>query len=153
MNYVVNTSAIKGTVKRSLSIIGKRAVDDNGNLLFEDVTLGSKEESIIEDYITNAVTDVAGALTDLVTSWTGSTLTIDTPSNKKCSDNVITTVIDAYIVSYSLYSWFVITAPKIADKYQTDMNSQLASLVRLCLCKDSPQTPSGSYTDINGSVE
>ena len=42
--------SLASDVKRSLSIIGKRSIDENGNVIFKDITLSSLEEPLLEDY-------------------------------------------------------------------------------------------------------
>lgn len=47
----------------------------------------------------------------------------------------------AYCVSYALYSWFTVTAPRIAGKYLEDCKRQLSAVIRLVYDKKAPQAP------------
>ena len=57
-----------------------------------------------------------------------------------------------YLVSFTLYSWFVITAPKIAEKYATDAAQQLRALIRMAYEKKAPENSQSGYEDVNGTV-
>lgn len=145
MDIIINQQSISATVSRSLSIIGKRAVDDNGNLLFKDITLGSNETLLIGDYISNAVTALVTELGGFVSSYTPQTdtITVTLPSNHNSQlESFIKKSCSNYVVAYCLYSWFTITAPKIAEKYQGDMTMQLKSLIRMMNEKKAPSNTS-----------
>lgn len=62
------------TVKRSLDIIGKRAVDNNGTTLFDTITVSSREEPILEDFIVTAVTTITVELRRFVEASFGKTV-------------------------------------------------------------------------------
>ena len=149
MNISINFDEIFGIVSRSLSIIGKSAVDDNGNLLFKDITLGSNEKQIVNDFMGDAANMLAAELSGYVTGSSGG-VTVTYPSNHNSNlDTFIQKSGVAFCKAYILYSWFVITAPKIADKYQGDMTSQLASIVRMSTEKNAP---TGSTDILNTST-
>ena len=46
-------------------------------------------------------------------------------------DTTIGTAIDGFCTAYSLYSWFVVTAPRLAEKYRADANAQLQMVVSM----------------------
>lgn len=140
MQKTFDFSALYGKVSRSLSIIGKRSIDDQGNLLFKDITLGSNEKEIISDYFRQAVIDIVTELGAFITAQTdGISITVTFPTNH---NNVLDTFIgsscDEYCVSYALYSWFNITAPRIAAKYLEDYKRQLAAVIRMSNEKTAP---------------
>lgn len=135
-------TALYGKVSRSLSIIGKRSTDEQGNRLFADITLGSRETEIIEDYMRQAVIDLAAEMEAFVTGETDTTITITLPSNHNSAlETFIGKSCDEYCVSYALYSWFTVTAPRIAEKYLGDMKRQLSAVVRLI---NERKAPTGS---------
>jgi len=68
MTLTLDFGTLYGIVERSLSVIGKRSIDDNGNLLFKDITLGSREKAIISDYFTNAFVDLCAELKQYITA-------------------------------------------------------------------------------------
>lgn len=141
-------------VKRSLSIIGKRSTDDNGNRLFSDITVGTNEESIINDYLQQAVIDIAAELSTFIT-YTGGTATMNVPMQNNQDAAVepfIQQAADAYCVSYALYSWFDITAPRLVEKYANDCKRQLNAIVRLVNDKRPPKASTDSYLDIDTDV-
>lgn len=70
MDIQLSYNSLYDTVARSLAIIGKRSVDDNGAPLFRDITIGSKERGLIFDYFNNAFVDVCTELDNFVTAET-----------------------------------------------------------------------------------
>ena len=68
MTLTIDFGTLYGIVERSLSIIGKRAVDDKGNLLYRDITLGSREKTIICDFFINAFVDLCASLDKFITT-------------------------------------------------------------------------------------
>lgn len=132
MNITLTYEALYATVDRSLSVIGKRSTDDDGNLLFTDITLSSREVPIIHDYFRQAAIDLAAGLSGFITAGSDTSITLAFPSNHNAAlDSFIQKSCEAYCTSFALYSWFTVTAPRIAEKYQTDCNRQLSAVIRL----------------------
>ena len=126
-------------VKRSLSIIGKRSRDDNGNTLFADITLSSAEEVIIRDFTEDAITEIVNEVRRLLQTFsfhtntsTGIDLKLMLPDDYNTAlDTTIGNAIDNFCTDYSLYSWFVITAPRISEKYRAGANAHLQLIVSM----------------------
>ena len=59
-----------------------------------------------------------------------------------------------YCISYALYSWFTVTAPRIAEKYLGDMKRNLTAVVRMAHEKlpPTPASPPSSPLDITTSI-
>ena len=140
MTITIDTSTLKETVKRSLSIIGKRSVDDKGNLLFKDITVSSNEEPILLDFFNDASLELRTQTDDFIkTNTTATSINVTFPANHNSAlDQSVKDAFSAYCVSYALYSWFVITAPKIAAKYQEDARRNLGAVIRLAYSKQPP---------------
>lgn len=68
MTISIDFGTLYTIVARSLSVIGKRSTDDNGNRLFADITLGSREKVIISDYFRNALVDLCAELNSFLTA-------------------------------------------------------------------------------------
>ena len=152
MDITLDFQTLTKIVKRSLSIIGKRSVDADGNLLFKDITLGSMEEPILVDFFKEAVIQLKTQTDQFLAATTESNITLTFPSNHP--DNKDTTIRDAfssYCVSYALYSWFIIVAPKIAQKYLEDANTHMKSFIRLAYFKAPPESDE-SYNNVTGSI-
>ncbi len=142
MDITLDFTALAKKVKRSLSIIGKRSIDEHGNLMFKDITLGSLEEPLLNDYFHQAVIDLTMETDAFITDSTDTALTLTFPSNHNDALNTaITNVCKAYCVSYALYSWFSVVAPRLQEKYMGDCKRQAGALVRLIHNKKSPATP------------
>lgn len=139
MEITLDFTTLAGEVKRSLSIIGKRSIDEQGNLMFKDITLGSLEEPLLNDYFQQAVIDLTTETDTFIKASTDTTLTLTFPSNHNDALNpAIAKVCKAYCVSYALYSWFSIVAPRLVEKYMGDCKRQGGALIRLIHNKKQP---------------
>ena len=139
MIVTLNFAILTQRVQRSLSIIGKRSTDENGNLLFKDITLGSLEEPILIDYFKDALIQLKTATSHFSASTTDTTVTLSFPTNHpEGNDTTIRDAFAAYCVSHALYSWFTVTAPRLATKYQEDANRNMASVIALAFTKQPP---------------
>ena len=85
MDITINFTNLYTTVARSLSIIAKRSVDDNGESTFKNITLGTREVDIISDYLRQAAIDVATELSAFITASTDTSVTITMPDNYNSS--------------------------------------------------------------------
>lgn len=130
-------------VARSLSIIGKRMTDDKGNLLFNDITLGSREKEIIYDYFSQAIIDLSVELATFITNVTDSVVQfpLTLPANHNSGlEKFIQQACENYCVSYAIHSWFVITAPRLSEKYAGDCYRQVNAVIRLVNDKTVPDS-------------
>lgn len=155
MVIVFNLAELYNKVERSLSIIGKRSRDKDGNLLFTDITLGSHEKELANDYFRQAIINLATELVGVVTQSSDDTLTLtfNLPTNHHLSqETFIKEACFFFCVSYALYSWFTVTAPAIASKYQEDCNRQLSAVIRQAFHKKEPDEEAASYADITGTI-
>lgn len=141
MNITISYQALYEKVSRSLSIIAKRSVDDKGVLLFKDITLSTREQEIMTDYFKQAVLDIVAAAAAFIAENSDNTITfvLDLPENHRSSlDSFIQKSCEEYCVSYALYSWLFITAPRIAPRYLDDCKRQLSVIIRLVHEKEPP---------------
>ncbi len=153
MEITLDFTTLAGEVKRSLSIIGKRSIDEQGNLMFKDITLGSLEEPLLEDYLQQAVIDLVTESDAFVTASTDSSMTLTFPTNHNDALNpAITKVCKAYCVSYALYSWFSVVAPKLQEKYMGDCRRQAGALIRLIHSNKAPTVSSESPLSASTTV-
>lgn len=153
MEIALDFNQLKRDVKRSLSIIGKRSIDEDGNLMFKDITLGSLEEPLLNDYFQQAIIDLTTGTDTFIKASSDSSLTLEFPTNHNDALNpAIINSCKAYCTSYALYSWFTVVAPKLVAKYQDDCARQMAALIRLIHNKKEPDEPASSYTDVNGTI-
>ncbi len=115
-----------------LSVIGKRSRDDQGNLIFSDITLGSNETGIITEFMKTGMARLANEIRNFVTAEASTTSVSFTPLvdyNDKL-DKSIQQAGEDYLVHYCLYSWFTVTAPRISDKYLSDAQADLTALIQ-----------------------
>ena len=140
MQITLNYTDLYDIVERSLSIIGKRSADDQGNLLFKDITLGSREKELVTDYIKQSVVWLATETSSFITASTVNSVTLTFPSNHNANlDVFIEQACKDYCVAYALYSWFTITLPRLSEKYQGDCSRDIATIIRLVNDKKAPE--------------
>lgn len=140
MQITLSYTDLYDIVERSLSIIGKRSADDQGNLLFKDITLGSREKELVTDYIKQSVVWLATETSSFITASTVNSVTLTFPSNHNANlDVFIEQACKDYCVAYALYSWFTITLPRLSEKYQGDCSRDIATIIRLANDKKAPE--------------
>ena len=140
MQITLTYSDLYAIVERSLSIIAKRSVDDKGYPVFDNITLGSRETEIITDYIKQAAVWLATETAGFITASSENSITLTFPTNHNTNLEVfITNSCKGYCVSYALYSWFTVTAPRLAEKYLADSNNNLSAVIRLTTDKKAPE--------------
>lgn len=145
MQINIEYSSLYEVVERSLSVIGKRSTDDQGNLLFKDITLGSRETALIYDYFRAAIVHIAAELEKYVSleQVNDTHFLMDISLYDDANEHLDTTIreaLDNYIVSYALYSWFTVVAPRIYEKYLADANTAMQYLIRQCHHRQRPDT-------------
>ena len=153
MEITLNFSTLANDVKRSLSIIGKRSIDEHGNLMFKDITMSSLEEPLLDDYFQQAVIDISAESDSFITASTDTSLTLSFPDNHNDALNTaILNVCKAYCVSYALYSWFSVVAPRLQEKYMGDCKRQAGALIRLLHNKKTPALSTESPLSISTEI-
>lgn len=153
MTITLNYTTLYAIVERSLSIIGKRMADDNGNTLFQDITLSSRETELINDYFRQAVIDLSASTAAFITGSTDTSITLTLPDrNNSALEPFIQKSCEAYCTSYALHAWFNITAPRLANKYADDCNRQMAAINRLLHEKSAPTAATSSPTDVETTI-
>ncbi len=145
MQITINYLELYGVVERSLSIIAKRSVDENGNRLFTDITLGSREVELVNDYIRSAIVHIAAELREYVILETPSAssfvlnIALYNDANPHL-DKTISQAVKDYIVAYALYSWFNVSAPRLYEKYLADANAMKSFIITQVYHRQRPST-------------
>lgn len=144
MDITLNYTELMNVVERSLSIIGKRSVDENGNALFSTITLSSREKEILRDFLRSSFVSLATALRQFV-SFEGVTdagyqIRVTLYDSNPALEKTTIQAIKDHVVDYTLYSWFTVTSPTIAQKYLADANAQLNFLDAQVFHRQRPDT-------------
>lgn len=150
MTVTLNYQSISDKVSRSLSIIGKRSTDEHGRPRFTDITLGSLEKHLINDFICEAAIDIKNRTRAFVvdnTSVAASlSVTLSFPGNHNAAlEQPLQDACDAYCVSFALHAWLVIVAPTIAEHYKDDCQRQMDAINSYLYEKRPPKTTTASY--------
>lgn len=139
MQITLTYTDLYAVVERSLSVIAKRSADDQGNPLFDNITLGSREKEIITDYIKQAAVWLATETAGFVTAGTENSITLTFPTNHNTAlDTFIDSAAKHYCVAYAIYSWFTVTAPRLSEKYLGDCTRDVASIIKMTNEKKAP---------------
>lgn len=135
---------ITDTVTRTLSVIGKRAADANGNSLYDVVTLGSNELPILHDYIRTAALAMLSAASSLFRETSESDDGISLVSCGGYSlhhrKDQLMRFAEGYAVAYSLARWLSIALPAQAELYAADAQQQLARFAKLAKAPEIPHS-------------
>lgn len=71
----ISYDSLKSKIKSNLAVMGKRYIDNNGHLQFSKVTVSSAEETLLADFVHNAIHTVISAIIDLVHNYEEGTST------------------------------------------------------------------------------
>lgn len=150
----INTNSIKGEVKQTLSLVGKRAVDRQGNTLFAGITLSSAEDKILDTFINEGLDAFLGEVAQFVT--TGRTpyiLNVSRVNEEKVSAFEHNAV--GFIKNFALQKAFEMSGQtEQAKNADANMQRHLDSAIKLVFCKDSPTTGTESFAiSSSASVE
>lgn len=156
MDITLDYSTLYDIVSRSLSVIGKRARNEEGGREYENVTLGTNEKEIITDYLRQAIIDLSAELSAFITANTDNAITfkLELPSSHNAGlDPFIQKSCEAYCTSFALHAWLFVTVPRLAPRYLEDCKRQLAAVIRLIHDKKAPDKPASSPLDVEATVE
>jgi hypothetical protein len=112
---------IKTKILRNLAVLGKRSTDSEGNSTFSKVTVSSKEEPLLSDFVHNAVHNVIAAIPDLVHEFTEDDATASfkvTNTRWKISNG------DDFAKAFSLSVVSYCVASAVADYYSMYFGEQ-----------------------------
>lgn len=103
MEIILNYGSLYENMARSLSSIGKRAKDNNGNNLFSNITLSSAEKPLVCDFFANAFTEICAAIGRFVTTETRHVSTFSNYANVAFwTDQDPATLVDSITVNLQL---------------------------------------------------
>ena len=157
MTITINFTNLHDVVARTLSIIGKRSTDEKGSRIFTDITLGTNEKELISDYFRQAVIDLSAETEEFITGSSDATasaptITLTFPTNHTSQlEPFIQKSCDAYCVSFALYAWLNIVAPRIAERYMDDCKRQAGAVIRL-INEKKPPVSTASFSNPSGAV-
>ena len=152
----VNYSDLKSEVRRSLSIIGKRADDKQGNILFTNVTLSTAEEDILKSYLKEAMESFASSFPDLATCYMDNNFNVNIVLTRYRAKTGLTDAIasnfKSYASAYVTYQVTSVTAPDMANKYAESMTEKLNNAIKLIYAVEPPTHSGKTLLDMNGEV-
>ena len=145
MQILLDYTELYGVMERSLSIIAKRSVDDQGNPIYDNITLGSREKELAYDFFRTAIVGLAADMRMYVTlessTTTSYTVTVSLDPDVNTSlESTIRQAVKDYVVAYALYSWFTVTSPRLTEKYLADADQQRRYITAQVFHRQRPAT-------------
>ncbi len=152
----VNYSDLKDEVRRSLSIIGKRTADKQGNILFASVTMTTAEEDILKSYLKEAMESFVSNFSDLAICYMDNDFNVNIVLTRRRAKtglvDAIASNFKSYASSYVTYQVTSVTAPDIAKKYAESMTDKLNEAIKLIYAVEPPSPSGKTLLDMTGEV-
>jgi hypothetical protein len=148
----ISYDSLKNKIKSNLAVMGKRYIDNNGHLQFSKVTVSSAEETLLADFVHNAVHTVISAIIDLVHNYkeVSSTYNFDVTntrwsvsSNDSFKDAFAFTV-SSFCVMQALADFYAFYFNEQSQYYNVKAAATLNEIKNLCYYKQ----PSESALDM-----
>lgn len=150
----VNYSDLKSEVRRSLSIIGKRAADKQGNVLFASVTLSSAEEDILKSYLKEAMESFVSNFADLAVCYMDNDFNVNIVLTRRRAKtgqvDAVASNFKSYASAYVTYQVTSVTATDIAKKYAESMTDKLNEAIKLIYAVEPPTSSGKALQDMKG---
>lgn len=155
MEISISESNILDRIRKVTSSIGRTTTDKNGNSLYDTIRVISQDESLIQDYIKTAYSEVVVLLRDHVAGniYPKITLVYSNAINDKVEKQA-PILIEDFIVYTCLFMWFSSREGDISGMYSQLAQNTGSSILR-CFVKQPPIKPSHTYPYIladNGTV-
>lgn len=148
----ISYDSLKNKIKSNLAVMGKRYIDNNGHLQFSKVTVSSAEETLLADFVHNAIHTVISAIIDLVHNYkeVSSTYNFDVintrwsvSSNDSFKDAFAFTV-SSFCVMQALADFYAFYFNEQSQYYNVKAAATLNEIKNLCYYKQ----PSESALDM-----
>lgn len=149
ISMAISIDSIKDDVKKTLSLVGKRSVDRQGNTLFASVTLSSAEEGLLDSFISEGTHLFFGEVAPLVSGSKSDkiiSLVLDASRVNEAKLALFQNNVEGFIKNFALKKAFEASGQMEQSK-NTDLTAQqhLDSAVKLVFCKDSPSVSSNGF--------
>lgn len=149
ISTAISIDSIKSDVKKTLSLVGKRSVDRQGNTLFASVTLSSAEEGMLDSFISEGTHLFFGEVAPLVSgSEDGKyiSLVLDASRVNDTKLTLFQNNAEGFIKNFTLKKAFEASGQMEQSKNaDLTMQQHLDSAVKLVFCKDSPSLSSSGF--------
>lgn len=152
----IEFTPIKSSIKRHLSIIGKRLYNKDGKNLFSDITVSTAEEPIFDQYITSAAQNIEALMRSLLTEYTTTetsiSMTLTNTRGTEDFDARCKELATTYITLYSVGEYLAMVHPELAEKYRLDATNAIQALQIYAFHKNPPKSEGYSYNNVIGLV-
>lgn len=149
ISIAIDINSIKSDVKKTLSLIGKRSGDRQGNTLFASVTLSSAEEGLLSSFISEGAHLFFGEVAPLVSgSEDGGyiSLVLDASRVNETKLVLFQNNAEGFVKNFALKKAFEASGQVEQGKNaEATMQQHLDSAINLVFCKDSPSANSGGF--------
>lgn len=143
----IDEASIIKRIKVHLSIIGKRLNQKPGDKNYQNITLTTNEDNLIEDYFKGAVAYLAGQFPEVLVSYrSDGPISFDDASRASNAQmNALDDIYSSYILSYCIASYLSMINADLAKKYQQEAASYLTAARNVIYSKTVPASNGGSY--------
>ena len=136
----ISLADIDSDIKRHLSIIGKRLYDKEGKNLFSNITTSTAETGIFDQYIAAAAQNIAGALSQFVSSYSDTSITLTGSRFNSELEKALQNAGKSYAVLFSVGEYLAMTHPELAEKYYRDAQGMMNTIITTAYHKEPPTT-------------
>lgn len=153
----ISLANVPGKVKRHLSIIGKRLYTKDGKNLFSDITLSTAEQptsgntGILDHYVAAAAQNIAGALSQFVSSYSDTSITVSGTRWDAALTTAVQNAAESYALLFSVGEYLAMTHPELAEKYYRDAQGMMNTIITTAYHKD-PPTATADPTSATANV-
>lgn len=146
----ISEASVKSRIKVHLSVIGRRLNQKAGDKNYQNVTLSSNEDGLVDDYFKGAMACLAGQLPEVLVSYdeaAGTQGYDDAGRSNKAQQDALAGIVASYAISYTIASYLAMTYPELAKKYQQEAASCLIAARNVVYAKTRPAAATASFLD------
>lgn len=124
-----------------LSSYEGRAVDDNGNPIYDEVFLAEQDKALLDGYFEDARRLLVTEFAELVGEGTDeSSICLELPArfNMKLIESVVSDT-EAFVVKYALSKWFFQRDKGVAERFAAEAKSHSDDMRNNIYVKDGPE--------------
>lgn len=157
MKINIDVNEVFDLMQDQLGMIGKRVKTQTGEPTYSSVTLSSREQPVVQQFVREAVLSVFALAPERMTDYSekGRAFYFSVNSGRDNDDltHSFTGLCRDYILNYCIAQYLSMATPELAKKYFEQANVALSSLKGCLFCKSSMLTSSDALAETKGVVE
>lgn len=137
ITYTINKSTLYGLVDAEVSLAADEAYADDGTSLYDSVVLTTKDKSLVEQRMDDAVEALVRKCADICKHGTG-TIVFDLPDAPSANSTATTAAISRYIVLSVITSIFQSRRVSLVPQYEEKTKAALDDVISLVRTRTAP---------------